>query len=147
MQLIANLTGKDVLRMPSPDMSAVGVALMAGIQLGRDLLHSIKEFKQLCHARRNVLISSSMLFIRSLLKLTICSFHSKIVRLLYILHITLRMYISGVWNKRDNIAPLLFPPKKVFKPTTLTQDRQRVLYKFERWKKACRHFVQFHEND
>ena len=147
MQLIANLTGKDVLRMPSPDMSAVDVALMAGIQLGRHLLHSIRRFKQFCHTRRIVLFSSSVIFIRSLITLTICLFNSKLGRLLYISNIIMRMYISGVWNKRDNIAPLLFPPKKVFKPTTSTQDRQRVLYKFERWKRACRHFVQFHEND
>ena len=34
MQLIADLTDKSVIRMPSPDMSAVGVALMAGMEHG-----------------------------------------------------------------------------------------------------------------
>ena len=34
MQLIADLTDKSVIRMPSPDMSAVGVALMAGMGHG-----------------------------------------------------------------------------------------------------------------
>ena len=35
MQLIADLTGKSVVRMPCPDMSAIGVALMAGLQSGK----------------------------------------------------------------------------------------------------------------
>ena len=35
MQLIADLTDKSVIRMPSPDMSAVGVALMAGMEHGQ----------------------------------------------------------------------------------------------------------------
>ena len=34
MQLISDLTQKSIIRMPSPDMSAIGVALMAGIEQG-----------------------------------------------------------------------------------------------------------------
>ena len=45
MQLVAELTGKTILRMPSSDMSAVGVGLMAGIQANvwsnRDSLNQI----------------------------------------------------------------------------------------------------------
>ena len=34
MQLIADLTEKSIIRMPSPDRSAIGVALMAGMEQG-----------------------------------------------------------------------------------------------------------------
>ena len=45
MELVAELTGKTILRMPSSDMSAIGVGLMAGIQANvwnnRDSLNPI----------------------------------------------------------------------------------------------------------
>ena len=35
LQLIADITNKSIIRFPSPDMSAIGAALMAGVEKGR----------------------------------------------------------------------------------------------------------------
>ena len=53
MQLIADLTNKCVIRMPSADMSAVGVALMAGLEHGRKFLN------------KEIGISITMLFLQN----------------------------------------------------------------------------------
>ena len=34
LQLIADITNKSIIRFPSPDMSAIGAALMAGVEKG-----------------------------------------------------------------------------------------------------------------
>ena len=52
----------------------------------------------------------------------------------------------GVWSGRDVIGPLL-KPKKVFKPTTSIEERQKKVESYEHWKRACLHFAGFHDND